>query len=150
VTKVVPDGYKFLVLLFHWTDFRAPADTCILLTTAPRIHLKDHKNCSKSIITHINSKFQILYLAHQDISVKELLTLWKGCLSFKQYLPLRLSQFRIKIWIVWITFWLSDALHTLYFICSITAHIQQHTYSNCNSTGAFWTPVPQRLYIVDG
>jgi hypothetical protein len=48
------------------------------------------------IIRHLNSKFHSLYLPQQDISVDESLTLWKGCLSFKQYLPLKSSQFRIK------------------------------------------------------
>jgi len=45
VTKVVPDSCKFLVLSFHWTDLKASVDSCILLTTPPRTHLKDHKNC---------------------------------------------------------------------------------------------------------
>jgi hypothetical protein len=35
-------------------------------------------------ISHHNNKFQELYLPNQDISIDESLTLWKGCLSFKQ------------------------------------------------------------------
>jgi hypothetical protein len=34
------------------------------------------------ISTHLNSKFQTLYLPKQDISIDESLSLWKGCLSF--------------------------------------------------------------------
>jgi hypothetical protein len=41
------------------------------------------------IIRHLNSKFQSLYLPQKDISVDESLTLCKGRLSFKQYLPLK-------------------------------------------------------------
>jgi hypothetical protein len=37
-----------------------------------------------------------LYLPKQDNSVDDSLTLWKGRLSFKQYLPLKSLQFRLK------------------------------------------------------
>jgi hypothetical protein len=37
-----------------------------------------------------------LYIPNQDISIDESLTLWKGRLSFKQYLPLKASKFGIK------------------------------------------------------
>jgi hypothetical protein len=50
------------------------------------------------IISHLNKKFQELYLPRQNISVDESLTLWKGRLSFKQYLPLKASKFGIKIY----------------------------------------------------
>jgi len=48
------------------------------------------------LIRHLNSKFQTLYLPQQNISVDESLTLWKGRLSFKQYIPMKSSQFGIK------------------------------------------------------
>jgi hypothetical protein len=48
------------------------------------------------IISHLNNKFQELYLPNQDISIDESLTLWKGRLSFKQYLPRKASKFGIK------------------------------------------------------
>jgi hypothetical protein len=48
------------------------------------------------IMRHLNLKFQNLYLPQQDVSVDESLILWKSCLSFKQYLPLKSSQFAIK------------------------------------------------------
>jgi hypothetical protein len=48
------------------------------------------------VTLHLNSKLQELYLPNQDISVHESLTLWKGCLSFKEYLPLKASKFGIK------------------------------------------------------
>jgi hypothetical protein len=40
--------------------------------------------------------FQELYLPNQDISIDESLALWKGRLSFKQYIPLKASKFGIK------------------------------------------------------
>jgi hypothetical protein len=48
------------------------------------------------VIFHLNNKFQELYLPSQDISIDESLTLWKGRLSFRQYLPLKASKFGIK------------------------------------------------------
>jgi hypothetical protein len=48
------------------------------------------------LISHLNKKFQELYLPKQDISVDESLTLWKGRPSFKQYLPLKAAKFGIK------------------------------------------------------
>jgi hypothetical protein len=42
--------------------------------------------------------FQELYLLAQDILIDKLLTLWKGCLSFKLCLPLKVSTFGIKIY----------------------------------------------------
>jgi len=49
------------------------------------------------VICHLNIKFQTLYLPNQNIASDESLTLWKGCLSIRQYLPLKASKFRIKI-----------------------------------------------------
>jgi hypothetical protein len=66
------------------------------------LHLQGHASGTTKtvqiypIIRHLNSKFQTLYLPQQDISVDESLTLWKGRLSFEQYLPLKWSQFEIK------------------------------------------------------
>jgi hypothetical protein len=34
------------------------------------------------VISHVNNRFQELYLPNQDISIDESLTLWNGCLSF--------------------------------------------------------------------
>jgi hypothetical protein len=47
-------------------------------------------------VQHLNKKFQDLYLPNQDIVMDESLTLWKGCLSFKQYIPLKVAKFGIK------------------------------------------------------
>jgi hypothetical protein len=44
----------------------------------------------------LNKKFQTLYLPNQNIAIDESLTLWKGRLSFRQYLPLKASKFGIK------------------------------------------------------
>jgi len=48
------------------------------------------------VICHLNIKFQTLYLPNQNIAIDEILTLWKGRLSTRQYLPLKASKFRIK------------------------------------------------------
>jgi hypothetical protein len=48
------------------------------------------------VISHLNNRFQELYLPNRDISIDESLTLWKGRLSFKEYLLLKASKFGIK------------------------------------------------------
>jgi hypothetical protein len=48
------------------------------------------------VISHHNNKFQESYLRNHDISTDESLMLWKGPLSFKQYLLLKASKFGIK------------------------------------------------------
>ena len=37
-----------------------------------------------------------MYLRGQNIAIDESLTLWKGRLSFRQYIPLKISKFGIK------------------------------------------------------
>ena len=48
------------------------------------------------VVCHLNIKFQTLYLPNQNIAIDESLTLWKGRLSIRQYLPPKTSKFRIK------------------------------------------------------
>lgn len=48
------------------------------------------------IIEHCNAKFQSLYGLHQDISIDESLTLWKGKLSWIQYIKTKRARFGIK------------------------------------------------------
>jgi hypothetical protein len=73
-----------------------------------------------SIISHLNNKFQTLYLPYQNISVDESLTLWKGRLPFKQFLPLKSSKFGIK------SFELCDS-QTGYLWC---AHLHWERHKN--------------------
>ncbi|PNF14286.1 hypothetical protein B7P43_G07092, partial [Cryptotermes secundus] len=48
------------------------------------------------VIQHLNEKFQTLFYPGQNICIDESLTLWKGRLAFKMYLPLKASKFGIK------------------------------------------------------
>jgi len=48
------------------------------------------------VICNLNINFQTLCLPKQNIAIDEHLTLWKGRLSIRQYLPLKASKFRIK------------------------------------------------------
>jgi hypothetical protein len=52
------------------------------------------------VISHLNNRFQELYLPNQDISVGESLMLWEGHLSFKQYLCLKASKFGIRRYVL--------------------------------------------------
>jgi len=49
-----------------------------------------------TVLSHLNTKFQSLYLPGQNIVMDESLTLWRGRLSFRQYIPLKSSKFGIK------------------------------------------------------
>jgi len=80
------DRFESICRFLHFTD-----NTTIDTYQGPPKLFKIHL-----IIAHLNSKFQALYLPSQNISVDESLTLWKGRLSFKQYLPLKSSKFGIK------------------------------------------------------
>jgi len=48
------------------------------------------------VLSHLNTKFHSLYLPGQNIAIDESLTLWGRKLSFRQYIPLKYSKFRIK------------------------------------------------------
>jgi hypothetical protein len=48
------------------------------------------------ILQHLNKELRNLYLQDQDIAIEESLTVWKGWLSFRQYIPLKVSEFGIK------------------------------------------------------
>lgn len=48
------------------------------------------------VIEHLNKKFKDAYELKQNVSIDESLTLWKGRLGFKQYIPLKASKFGIK------------------------------------------------------
>ena len=48
------------------------------------------------VLSHLNTKFQSLYLPGQNIVIDESLTLWRGRLSFRQYIPIKSSKFGIK------------------------------------------------------
>ena len=48
------------------------------------------------VLSHLNTKFQSLYLPGQNIAIDQSLMLWKGRLPFRQYIPLKSSKFGIK------------------------------------------------------
>lgn len=48
------------------------------------------------VISHLNCKFQSAYVPRQEICIDESLTLWKGNLSFRQYIKTKAAKFGIK------------------------------------------------------
>jgi len=48
------------------------------------------------VLSHLNTKFQSLYLPGQNTAIDESLTLWRGRLSFRHYIPLKSYKFGIK------------------------------------------------------
>ena len=64
-------------------------------------HVRTYQGPSKlfkiyRVLSHLNTKFQSLYLPGQNIAIDESLALWRGRLSFRQYIPLKSSKFGIK------------------------------------------------------
>ena len=49
------------------------------------------------ISEYLKNKFQKVYIPGKEISVDESLLLWKGRLSWKQYIPMKASRFGIKL-----------------------------------------------------
>jgi hypothetical protein len=52
------------------------------------------------VIPNLN-KFQTLYLPKENTAVDNSLALWKGRLSFRQYIPLKAAKFGIKTFLVY-------------------------------------------------
>ena len=50
----------------------------------------------RPLIDHLFEKFQEVYTPTRNISIDESLLLWKGRLSFKQYIPLKRARFGVK------------------------------------------------------
>jgi hypothetical protein len=81
------------------------------------------------VIFHINSKFQTLYIPYHSISIHKSLTLWKGCLSFKQFLSPKSSQFSMK------SFKFCDSQRGICGLCSsILVKIQELNHHSSTPT----------------
>ena len=50
----------------------------------------------RPLLDHLFEKFQVAYVPSCNISIDESLLLWKGRLSFKQYIPLKRARFEVK------------------------------------------------------
>ena len=48
------------------------------------------------VLSHLNTKFQSLCLPGQNVAIDESLMLWRGRISFRQYISLKSSKFGIK------------------------------------------------------
>jgi len=74
---------------------------CIFMHFNNNDHIETYQGPSKlfkiyPVLSHLNTKFQNLYLREQNIAIDESLTLWRGRLSFRQYITLKSSKFGIK------------------------------------------------------
>ncbi|XP_067140274.1 piggyBac transposable element-derived protein 4-like isoform X2 [Centruroides vittatus] len=66
----------------------------------PITHSNPKINKIWPIVTNLNKKFSDLYVPERDISVDESLMLYKGRLSWKQYIPLKRSRFGVKFFML--------------------------------------------------
>ena len=81
-----------LVLIFHWIDLTASVDACIYWK-----HLQGHIWRTTKSVQKLSYNYTPKFIIPDVIpSVDALLTLGKGCLSFKQYLSLNSSHFGSK------------------------------------------------------
>jgi hypothetical protein len=83
-----------------------PRDRFLLLLKF--LHFNDNKNQSETdklfkispVVKHLKQKFQRIMIPHRNLCIDESLTLWKGRLSFKQYIPSKRHRYGIKIFIL--------------------------------------------------
>jgi len=54
----------------------------------------------KPIIDNLSEKFKSFYVCEREICVDESLLLWKGNLSWKQYIPTKRARYRMKLFIL--------------------------------------------------
>ena len=54
----------------------------------------------KPIHDYLLQRFSLLYTLERDISIDESLLLWKGLLSWKQYIPKKHSRFGMKSFVL--------------------------------------------------
>ena len=93
------------------------------------------------VICHLNIKFQTLYLPNQNIAIDESLKLWKGCLSIRQYLPLKASKFGIKnLWTMQIKsriFVVFSCIYKQKHGPTVESDYSRHPKNSSCSTGTF-------------
>ncbi|XP_067140272.1 piggyBac transposable element-derived protein 4-like isoform X1 [Centruroides vittatus] len=66
----------------------------------PTTHPNPKINKIWPIVTNLNKKCSHLYVPERDISVDESLMLYRGRLSWKQYIPLKRSRFGVKFFML--------------------------------------------------
>ena len=61
-----------------------------------------YKKTAKIALLHdyLSEKFSVMYTPERDTSIDELLLLWKGRLSWKQYIPNKQSRFGLKSFVL--------------------------------------------------
>jgi len=91
------------------------------------------------VLSHLNIKIQILYLPGQNIAIYESLTLRRGRLSFRQYIPLKSSKFGILYNLYWQRHCVPDSIHFM-----------QHKQNSSNCVVTCEAIAGKGLHIVDG
>ena len=83
--KAVMDRDRYILILKFWHI----ADNDTAVPRGQRGYDSLHK--IRSLLQHLNEKFQVVYTSSQNIDIDESCVLWKGCLVFKQYIPMKRS-----------------------------------------------------------
>ncbi|CAF1289214.1 unnamed protein product [Adineta ricciae] len=79
---------RFLLLLkyLHFTDLTQPKG--------------DRLYKIKFVVQHLKEKFKQIMIPYRNLCIDESLVLWKGRLSFKQYIPSKRRRFGIKLFVL--------------------------------------------------
>ena len=106
-----PASYMYFTTdkLFEAPGFRSviSRDACVYLEkfinfidneSLPENYSKTGK--MKPIFYYFVSRFQNLFTSDRDISIDKSLSLWKGRLSWKQYIPRKRSRFGLKSFVI--------------------------------------------------
>jgi hypothetical protein len=80
-------AYLLLLRLLHFSDNKNPREGDRLYKIKP-------------IIDHLRTKFSQMFSPFQDLCIDESLTLFKGRLLFKQYIPSKRHRFGIKTFVI--------------------------------------------------
>ncbi len=73
---------------------------CLHFTNSARVSHHDPLHKIRRIFTAITSSFRRVFVPYKDLCVDESLMKWKGRLAFRQYIPTKRSQFRVKFFVL--------------------------------------------------
>ena len=84
---------RFFAIMQFW-HFCDPS------TSVPLAAPTDKMYKIRSVIDHLQQKFESTIIPEQNLALDEELLLFKGRLGFRQYMPLKRSRFRVKVFCV--------------------------------------------------
>ena len=100
----------------------------------------------RPVVEYLVNKFKNVYVPEDHISIDEELLLWKGQLSFKQYIPMKRARFGIKLFISRLMETLLNQGYRLYVDSWYTSQ-ELFNYLTENNTAACGTARKNRIKL---